>query len=264
MPEINKLDLLNFIYSQQKKKPGLRFRELMDFCNCDPKGKRDEKKPAKVSYGTLMKYKNELTSEGLMNKKIDPESGRPVYRVTGKGKKAVDKYRMKAAIDSLPEQLLDPFEKLWVFIKKVEPNRALDTFCFTFVGNTPIAFGKSVEALQDHLEFEEKLRRRYNREFAKLNDELKALDSGDKLGQARIRRRISKEVGWTFAEYLKKQPMTTEKEVQCMRRKLISLGMPKELLEEMPEDAWLSCSSGDCAQCEDNNQVYAQIQIKDA
>ncbi len=52
----------------------------MEYCNCDP---QKEKGPSsKCSYRTLINYKKELEAGNYLKKKIDPESGRPVYYVS--------------------------------------------------------------------------------------------------------------------------------------------------------------------------------------
>lgn len=233
MPEISKVDLLIFIHNQQEEhSEGLRFKALMEFCNCDPQGRKDPAKPAKCSYRTLMNYTKELMSEKLLNKKIDPESGRPLYYVTRKGNEKVKKQRMKLGVDSLPEKWITPLRNLIVKLTHETPfpEGFLNTHCITFIGDIPCTFPKSVEGMQSHIAFETSLHQRHQRDLEKFQDELNG--TKDKVSWDRVDAKIKEEVGWSKGEYLKKLLKKAEKE-EGIRKIMTVLGITDEMLEKM-------------------------------
>jgi len=232
MPEISKVDLLIFIQDQQEHSEGIRFKVLMEFCNCDPQGQKDPTKPAKCSYRTLMNYTKELMSEKLLNKKIDPESGRPLYYVTRKGNERVKKQRMKLWVDSLPEKWITPLRNLIIKLTYETPylEGFLNNNCITFIGDVPCTFPKSLEGMQSHIAFETSLRQRHERDLEKFREEF--MNTRDKISRDRVDAKIKEEVGWSTGEYLKKLLKKAEKE-DIVGRLMTLYGLTEEMLEKM-------------------------------
>jgi hypothetical protein len=165
MASIDKFDLLFFIYTRQGTKSSgmVRFKELMEFCNCNPQGRRDTSKPQKCSYGTLMKFKKELLAEKLLKKGIDSESGRSAYHIPKEKQNQVKKLRAKRDIYNLTNS----FDTKWLlmlqgFLEEVrkrsgDPEEFFDCYCLGFIGGIPYNFEKSLEGMKYALSFEKNL-----------------------------------------------------------------------------------------------------------
>lgn len=180
---------------------------------------------------TVYKYLDEAVADELM--KMEPgsreDSFRPVYSITELGLEAVKQVGVHDLVDSLDTKWLEPLRKLLIRIKHEEPDVFFDRFCFTFIGDVPCAFTKSVEAMQSHIAFEESLHERHLRDLERFREDFMKTD---KIGRARVETRIRDEVGWTIGEYLKKLLKKAEKE-KGVRKIMTVLGITEEMLKEM-------------------------------
>lgn len=176
-------------------------------------------------------------SEKLLKKKIAPESGWPLYCVTKKGREKVEKQRIKLGVDSLAEKWINPLRNLLIRMKKENPNVDLDRYCFTFMGDIPTIFHKSVENMESHIAFERSIWERHQRDLStvqkKYDEEYyTAFKKGDKAGIARVEAKIEDEVGWRVGSYFRKLLKKAEKE-DIAGRLMTLYGLTEEMLEEM-------------------------------
>lgn len=168
-------------------------------------------------------------SEKLLKKKIDPESSWPLYCITKKGREKVEKQRIKLEIDSLEEKWFNPLRNLFIRMKKEDPNVALDRYCFTFIGEIPTVFTKSVENMESHIAFERSIWERHARELERFREEWMKAGANER---SQIDERIREEVGWSPGEYFKKLLRKAEKE-KGIRKIMTIYGITEEMLEEM-------------------------------
>jgi len=240
MADIDRFDLLFLIYNIQfnRRPRGLRFKEIMEICNCDPQGKKDPSRPALCSYRTLINYLRELMAGNWLKKKIGAESGRPLYYVPRRKHKKVDELKTKRDfhefVDSLDAKWFAPLRNLVKEIEKEEkdPYRVFNEYCFAFIDDEPIAFSKT---MVDHaMALDRRIRTRYSRDF----DACMERCMGDKRTSQSIRACLpvcQEEIGSTIGEYWRK----LKKEAKKLPFPLniwVAEGYSKEEIEEMLDE----------------------------
>lgn len=191
----------------------------------------------KRSKTVLLNYKTRLEAAGKIAKKIGDVTNRPVYYVPKRLHKEVEKLikerELHSLIPSLDAKWLDPLRNILIRMKHEDPEVFFDRYCFTFIGDVPVAFTKSVEAMQSHTAFEKSLYKRHAHDLHKVQEKyMREYMNADKIGRASIEVKIRDEVGWTIGEYLRKLLKKAEKE-KGVRRIMTVLGITEEMLEEM-------------------------------
>jgi len=188
----------------------------------------------KRSKQVLLNYKTSLEHSGKIKKKINAQTKRPVYYIPLKWHDKVEKLKQQRNIYDLAESLnakwLNPLRNLLIKMKNENPDREIDTYCFSFIGEVPSAFPKSMEAMQSHLSFVQSLRERHSRDLEKYREEY--MKAADKVEREKVDTRIRKEVGWTVGEYFKILLKKAEKE-EGIRQIMIVFGITDEMLREM-------------------------------
>ncbi len=159
------------------------------------------------------------------------------YSIRKKMKERVEKLIKESQCQSLVPFLnakwLGPLRNLLIRMKNEDPELALDNFCFTFIGDVPCAFTKSVEAMESHIIFEKSLRERHLHDLERFREDfIHAHMKKDNIGRAQVEKRIKDEVGWTVGEYLKKLLKKAEKE-KGVRKIMTVLGITEKMLEEI-------------------------------
>ncbi len=221
MADIDRFDLLFLIYNTQinRRPRGLRFRELMEICNCDPQGTKDSSRPARCSYRTLINYLAELKAGSLLKKRFDPESGRPLYYVPRRQYKKVDELKTRRDfhefVDSLDARWFVPLRNMVKRIKEEggdpDPYRLFNKYCFVFMGEIPFAFTKAPGALAKHIAFENRLRKRFHEDIEKFREEFFRTRVEDAEGIGECLKAWKKELGGTITEYYRKLKKKAEK-----------------------------------------------------
>jgi len=214
--------ILLFAADQKKHKRSEFVKELVE--------KRKE-----FAKNTVYKYLDDAVTNELM--KVEPgsreDSFRPVYSITELGLEAVKQVGVHDLVDSLDTKWLGPLRKLLIRIKHENPAVFFDRYCFTFIGDVPCAFTKSVEAMQSHIAFRDSLYKRHARDLERFREEfIRAHMKADKIGRARVEARIRDEVGWTIGEYLRKLLKKAEKQ-EGVRKIMTVLGITEQMLEEI-------------------------------
>ena len=244
MADIDRFDLLFLIYNIQinRRPRGLRFKEIMEICNCDPQGKKgdyfDSSRPTKCSYRTLINYLRELMAGNWLKKKIDTESGRPLYYVPRRQFKKVDGLKTKRDFhkfaDSLDPRWFVPLRNLVKEIEKEEkdPYRVFNEYCFAFIGDEPIAFSKGYA--EHIMALDRRIRTGYSREF----DACMERCMGDKRTSQSIGACLPvcrEEIGNTVGEYWRKLKKKAEK-LPFPQRMWVAEGYTDEEIEKMLDD----------------------------
>jgi len=244
MADIDRFDLLFLIYNIQinRRPRGLRFKELMEICNCDPQGKKgdyfDSSRPAKCSYRTLINYLRELMAGSLLKKKIDAESGRPLYYVPRRQYKKVDELKktrdFDKFVDSLDPRWFDPLRNLVKEIEKEgkDPYAVFNEYCFAFIDDEPIAFSKTI--VEYAMALDRRIRIRYSHDF----DACMERCIGDKRTSQSIRACLPvcrEEIGSTVGEYWRKLKKKAEK-LPFPLRIWVAEGYSEEEIEKMLND----------------------------
>jgi len=187
----------------------------------------------KRSKTVLLNYKTQLEAARKIAKKISDLTNRPVYYVPKRWQKEVEKLikerELHSLIPSIDAKWLDPLRNILIRIKHEDPEVFFDRYCFTFIGDVPVAFTKSVEAMQSHLAFEKNLFVRQARDLEPYKEEIIKADKNE---SERIWERAREEVGLTLGEYLMKLLKKAENE-KGVRKIMTVLGITEEMLKEM-------------------------------
>lgn len=248
MADIDKFDLLFLIHNVQvnKRPHGLRFKELMEICNCSPQGRKDPTRPAKCSYRTLITYLRELMAGNLLKKMIHAESGRPVYYVPRRQRRKVDGLRAKRDflkfLDSLDARWFVPLRNLVKRIQKEkrDPYRIFNEHCFTFIDDEPIAFSKAEGSLEQIIALERRIRKRFSQDIRKFKENFYARE-GIRRGEATPESRRAflqarkQELGGSLGEYWRKLRKKAE-DLPFPQRMWLAEGYSEKEIEQMLND----------------------------
>jgi hypothetical protein len=192
-----------------------------------------EKRDYRFAKGTVIKYLEELVTEDeMIDREPEPtKTGfRAVYSINQRGIEEVKRIRNRNLLDSLDAKWLDPLKNLLIRMKTEDPNRMLEGYCYTFIGDVPCAFTKSPHAFQQHMELEQSLRERHLKDLERFHEDF--VSAKDKESRAKVDAKIKEEVGRTVGEYIRKLSRKTEQE-DGFHRMLAILGITDEMLEEM-------------------------------
>ena len=159
-----------------------------------------------------------------------------VYSIAPEGRKRLLALDINSYVNQSDNENLEILSKYFRDLRteKREPNG----FIFTFIGDVPTSFPKSIEALQRHLEQEERLYKKYVNEIDRIKHEVYEVPLGEPInwikigkdGWAEYSERVAKEVGWSFNDYLRRLTKKA-KELPFPDNLVLLEFLPKEVLE---------------------------------
>jgi len=222
------MDILTALFNA----PEMRLRRIMIRNDIWPRYKKEY--DSERSFDVVLQRKLHRLSWFLQRKYVGRSA---FYLIRKERKEKVEKLikenECQSLVPSLTAKWLGPLRNLLIRMKHEEPELALNNYCFTFIGDIPIAFTKSVEAMESHIAFETNLHQRHQRDLEKFREEFV---SADRIGHAHIDARIKEEVGWTVGEYLGKLFKKAEKE-KGLSKIMTALGITEEMLAEMTKNS---------------------------
>ncbi|MFC1486608.1 hypothetical protein ACFLRN_02810 [Thermoproteota archaeon] len=150
------------------------------------------------------------------------------YSLSENGKRKIRESELIPLISEIDERWFKPSRNMIIKIKEEHPTRMPDNYCFTFVGDFPIAFTKTEGALEEHLIFEKNLHERYSHEVQKVRDEIQNSHPNIPMKEWNnlFHNRIKKEIGYGVGEYYRKLHKKGEK--LNMAEKFLTLYGPQE------------------------------------
>lgn len=173
-----------------------------------------------------------------LKKKIDAESGRPLYYVPRRQYKKVDQLKTKRDfhkfVDSLDARWFAPLRNLVKEIEKEgkDPYAVFNEYCFAFIDDEPIAFSKGYAEFI--MALDRRIRTRYSRDF----DACMKRCMGDKRTSQSIRACLpvcQEEIGSTVGEYWRKLKKKAKK-LPFPLNMWVAEGYSEEEIEEMLDE----------------------------
>ena len=149
------------------------------------------------------------------------------YSILGEGKRRLIALDINLYVSELDKENLEIFFRV---IKQIrERSHDPSCYCFTFIGDVPVTFSKTLTAFQSHLDQEKRLYRKHAEEIARIKREVYQVPPGEpktfwkEEWREKLNERVEKEVGWSIGEYFRK--LLKKAEGMDLEERLVLLGV---------------------------------------
>lgn len=179
--------------------------------------------PSEETFRTQLNRALKKLAQNEEIKRLDRGHQFVVYSIMGKGRCKLMTLDINSYFSEMDAGNLQIFRNI---ITKIRAEaKSPDQYCFTFIGDVPVTFSKTLAAFQQHLDQEKRLQLRYEEEINKINDEFRMAhpDEPHTLWWDEYIQRREKEIGLSLGEYFRK--LLRKAENMDYEEKLILLGV---------------------------------------
>lgn len=233
--DLDRQQIIVFVYENQLKGKPVSWGDLeAKFVRKQKEDREDLQKCAKQTFVNHFKY---FRARGKLKKKLDDE-GNPVYYIPKKFQPYADELKERSSFNNLADSLearwLDPLHRLIKEIKSKgkDPYAVFNDYCFAFVDDEPIAFGKGYAEFI--MALDRRIRTSYSRDF----DACMERCMGDKRTSQSIGACLpvcQEEIGRTVGEYWRKLKKKAKK-LPFPLNLWVAQGYSEEEIEEMLDE----------------------------